>query len=150
MLIWLLTQEIELKKIFWIVVGFTGIIWALWFIPDQYKLWEENPAIITKQGAKLSDIEYPAITFVPPGTTKYGIAERLGNYINPEEMPHAIYEIRNIFLKCLAMKSTDTGLHGDIKDYKERDLYDEYMMKCVFPYGYQSPGKIQACQESRN
>ena len=33
---------------------------------------------------ELSDLNYPAMTICPQGTTKNAIAERLGNYLDPK------------------------------------------------------------------
>ena len=73
-----------LEKTLWASIGIVGTIWAFVFIESQFQLWNENPWLTTKADVDLSQLQYPAITFCSEGSTKYAIAERLGNYINHE------------------------------------------------------------------
>lgn len=139
-----------IERLLWVVVGLSGIGWAVWFIPDQFQLWADNPTIITRDNAKLSDIRYPAITIMPPGTSKYGIGERLGNYINPENMPRELYKIRNLYLKCMMIfKHSQTVAWSKIES-QDLDFFYEYDMDCISPSPYKSPGpaKEKACKVS--
>ena len=72
-----------LEKILWASIGIVGTIWAFVFIGSQFKQWNESPWLTTKTDVDLSQLQYPAITFCSDGSTKYAIAERLGNYIDP-------------------------------------------------------------------
>ena len=73
-----------LEKTLWASIGIVGTIWAFVFIESQFQLWNENPWLTTKADVDLSQLQYPAITFCSDGSTKYAIAERLGNYMNHE------------------------------------------------------------------
>ena len=73
-----------LEKTLWASIGIVGTIWAFVFIESQFQLWNENPWLTTKVDVDLSQLQYPAITFCSDGSTKYAIAERLGNYMNHE------------------------------------------------------------------
>ena len=72
------------EKLLWATIGIIGTIWAFVFFESQFKLWNESPWLTTRAHVHLSQLQYPAITFCSDGSTKYAIAERLGNYINHE------------------------------------------------------------------
>ena len=71
------------EKLLWATIGIIGTIWAFVFFESQFKLWNESPWLTTRAHVHLSEVQYPAITFCSDGSTKYAIAERLGNYIDP-------------------------------------------------------------------
>ena len=49
----------------------------------------------------LSELKYPAITVCSKDSVKYALAERLGNYLDPEqELPEELISLRNEFMKC--------------------------------------------------
>ena len=68
-----------LEKLFWVVMGIIGVIWAIYFTALVIK--DENPIIKTIQDKTLTDTEKPAITICPHGSTKFTVAERLGNFL---------------------------------------------------------------------
>ena len=47
-----------------------------------------------------TDLKYPAVTICPKISTKYAIAERLGNYIDPLNLPEELLSLRHDFLTC--------------------------------------------------
>ena len=49
----------------------------------------------------LSELKYPAITVCSKDSFKYALAERLGNYLDPEQdLPEKLISLRNEFMKC--------------------------------------------------
>ena len=52
-----------LEKLLWFVVGISGIIWAAWFVPNQFQIWMNNPTTIMKEEMRLDDVDYPAVTW---------------------------------------------------------------------------------------
>ena len=88
------------EKILWGIFGLCGIAWAFYFLPWNFQIWMENPSYLTKADIELAEIDYPAITIATPGSTKYAIAERLGNYIKPNKLPKTIRQIRSLLLEC--------------------------------------------------
>ena len=137
-----------IERILWIMIGMAGFYWAILFIPDQFKLWSDNPTIITKTNVDLSDIVFPAITIVPPGSTKFAIAERLGNYIDPKNLPESASKLVNIYLKCLTIYKLATEITDDgTQTYLENDLFDEYSYNCLFPHK-PSPHQRDGCKVS--
>ena len=136
------------ERIFWIIIGFTGFAWAFWFIPDQVQLWNDNPSMITQDNVELSDIEYPAITIVPPGSTKYAIAERLGNYLSPENIPDGVSKMIDIYLKCFTIYKQATEISTtNVQTYLDQDFYDQYGANCLFAYK-PSPPQRDGCKVS--
>ena len=45
-------------------------------------MFDVNTSFVNKIDVQLSDLHYPAMTICSQGTTKYAIAERLGNYLD--------------------------------------------------------------------
>ena len=45
-------------------------------------------------------LKYPAVTICPTVSTKYGIAERLGNYIDPNKLPEKVLLLKKELFKC--------------------------------------------------
>ena len=117
---------ISLEKIFWFVVGVAGIIWATWFIPNQFKIWMNNPKVVMKDDVRLQELEYPAVTIVTPGTSKYGIAERIGNYIDPKNVPNEVAKIQKLYVKCAMIPSQELPL-----ELSDSQFYDEYFYTCI-------------------
>ena len=69
-----------LEILMWVVIGISGVMWAGYFI--THLATDKNPIIVTQIEAKLTDIKYPAMTICSKASTKYAIAERMGNYLN--------------------------------------------------------------------
>ena len=80
-----------LEKLLWVTIGIIGTIWASVFISSQFELWNESPWLTTRAHVHLSEVKYPAITFCSDGATKYAVAERLGNYIDPGRSLHIFW-----------------------------------------------------------
>ena len=88
------------EKIAWGAVFIAGILWAAYFLVNEFKSWHVNPSIISNSNMKLSEIPNPAITFCSQSSTKFAIAEQLGNYFNPSQnLSDEFLEIRNMFTK---------------------------------------------------
>ena len=88
------------EKIIWGVVLIGGMAWAAQWLVNEFQSWQLHPTIISQQNVKWSDIPNPAITICSQSSTKYAIAERLGNYFNAESsLPDELIEIREMLLK---------------------------------------------------
>ena len=70
-----------LEKILWISFGLVGIGWFAFFMIGVIE--DINPLTSIREDIKLKDVNYPAITICSDSTAKYALAERLGNYIDP-------------------------------------------------------------------
>ena len=87
-----------LEKILWVIIGIIGTVWVFYFIGVQFKFWAQHPYHVTKGDFKLADINYPAITICSKGSTKYGIAERLGNYIDSSKVRLKDFPVKLLLL----------------------------------------------------
>ena len=97
-----------LEKILWAMVAIGGTIFIYNVVDLQLDNWRDNPALVTKVTRKLADMPLPAVTFCPKAMQKYGLVERLGNYIDPEKkVPKEVVAIRNEFLKVHFQKMKD-------------------------------------------
>ena len=92
------------EKLVWICMVLFGLIWVTYVMREQFLDWSENPTILTKSKMKLSDMEFPALTICSEGSTKFAIAEELGNSFAPNEMntiPDEIIFFREMILDIL-------------------------------------------------
>ena len=106
-----------LEKFLWILMGLLGAIWAIYFIVLLFV--NENPIIIFKDHIQLSEIEYPSITICPSGSTKFAIAERLGNYIDHTKMSEELIFTQNMLLYCVISTSLQQDFRGSCNDYNK-------------------------------
>ena len=113
-----------LEKIFWALIGILGIAWAFYFLPLQYNLWTNNPAMISLKNVPLSELDYPSLTLFPNGITKYAIAGRLGNYLNPDNLPLEWQELRKMLFDYIALQRQH--------DWSDERLKDEFASKCGY------------------
>ena len=108
-----------LEKIFWAILAIYGtyfIVYDVFYVQLVY--WQENPALLTKENIKLSEMPLPSVTFCHKGLQKYGAVERLANYIDPEKkVPKEIVGIRNEFLKVEFQKGKERMKDGDFCDW---------------------------------
>ena len=89
-----------LEKVFWALIAILGTLFIIDVVVIQLDYWRENPILVTKQSLKLSDMPLPSMTICHKGLQKYGIVERLANYIDPEkEIPEEVYNVRNEFIE---------------------------------------------------
>ena len=70
--------------------------------------WNEHASILIQGDSDSTEIKSPAVTICPKVSTKYAIAERLGNYIDPMYLPEELLALRRAFFKCA------TGLNKEI------------------------------------
>ena len=91
-----------LEIIFWGTIFIGGMIWAWILLFSEVQSWQGNPSVISNKHVKLSDIPIPAITFCSQSSTKFAIAERLGNYLSPDKnLPDELIEIREVMIQYL-------------------------------------------------
>ena len=70
------------------------------FLKLQVLSWELNASVLIQGDTDAIDLKYPAVTICPKVSTKYGIAERLGNYIDPNNLPEKILTLKKELFKC--------------------------------------------------
>ena len=97
-------SENVVEKVLWITIATIGTIWAFYFIGLQIISWSQNPLIITKHNMEVDELLNPAITVCSKGSTKYAIAERLGNYLDPEsDLPKVLKALKEQLLLCILL-----------------------------------------------
>ena len=67
------------------------------------KFFKNSQCFTIKGEIDLSELKYPAMTVCSKNSVKYALAERLGNYLDPDQdLPEEFISMRNEFLKCAA------------------------------------------------
>ena len=89
-------------KAVWLMIALFGLVWFFFFMNFQIQLWNDKNIIVSKAQIQLSDVDYPGITFCSKSINKLGIAERLGNYLNPDMKLNieALSWIKKSAIKC--------------------------------------------------
>ena len=113
-----------LEKILWILIGITGTIWAVYYINQAFISWEESPSVIIQGNLNSTNLKYPAVTICPKFSNKYGIAERLGNFIDPHNLPEELLKMRHNFFMC-ATRLYKLQPSAGKKEYNERCIASE-------------------------
>ena len=131
-------QKLVIEKVFWAILGIAGVAWAFYFVPSNLEVWRTNPSIITRGEIELSEIKYPAISILTSGTIKFSVAERLGNYIRPDNLPTELRRYRNLLLKCASITPNEIN-----SDYRH---YQHLMSVCNGRRGRNKPENIKACK----
>ena len=106
-----------LEKLLWGIIGILGVVFAVYFTALQLKSWEEGVSIITKGNFDLSNIKYPGITICPQVSTKYAIAERLGNFLDPNNLPEQLKLLLEKIQNCVYSNFLEQYFALDFGDY---------------------------------
>ena len=83
-----LKQAVEasrwIERLIWIFLGVVGSAYFAYLLVSQVNSWDENFVLVSKQQRSINEIDFPAVTFCAQGSTKYAIAERIGNALHKE------------------------------------------------------------------
>ena len=124
-----------LEKIFWTSIGIVGTLFAIYFFSIQIQTWKENPTIVTKGHIELSKLNYPAVTVCSKSSIKYGLAERLGNYIdNKSQLPNQLLFIRDKFQLCV--------LTNEMKEYFKIWKKFDHALNCLSTFNSSQGCKV--------
>lgn len=97
-----------IEKIFWATIAICGTLFIYDAMKSQLESWNSNPILKTQETLELKDLPIPDITLCHKAMLKYGPAERLINFIEPEkDVPKEVLAIRNEFLKVQFEKVKD-------------------------------------------
>ena len=128
-----------IEKLFWLLIAMAGTLWFFYFMGFQISLWNTHSTKATKGQLKLSDIDYPAVTFCSKVANKYGIVERFGNHLDPhaklknEDLAWLQKQLMNCsFTKHVANVKKWNGVKG-----KTNGLYNKFCLSR--PVGEVSP-----------
>ena len=67
-------------------------------------------------------MKFPAVTICPKVSFKYGIAERLGNYIDSSSLPEELLLMKNIFFKCVFDAPSDIDKLYESDNFLENNV----------------------------
>ena len=62
--------------------------------------WKQSPSVLIQGNVETTDLKYPAVTLCPKVTTRWGIVERLGNYLDPLNLPKEFLSLRHDLFLC--------------------------------------------------
>ena len=100
-----LKQAIEsayfIEKLIWICMGTLGSIYFGYLLVSQVNSWDENSILVSHERKSINEIDFPAITFCTQKSTKYAIAERIGNSLSLESSfkRGELLSLRNDFIR---------------------------------------------------
>ena len=81
-----LKQAVEaslwIEKLIWIFLGVVGSAYFAYLLVAQVNSWDKNSILVSKEQRSIDEIDFTAITFCAQGSTKYAIAERIGNSLH--------------------------------------------------------------------
>ena len=123
------------EKTLWILIGTIGAIYAIYFISFQFLTLEKQSSVLVQEDGNLVKLKFPAITICPKVSTKYGIAERLGNYIDPEKLPEKLLSLKFGFFKCV-FGSPLVIIENDYDVESTNSVKSIYKNSCVNNYYY--------------
>ena len=108
-----------LEKTLWILMGVIGAAWAVWFISFS---WDDGASILIQGNSEKLELKHPAFTICPKVSSKYAFAEKLGNLIDPMNLPEELLTLRHDFFLCAAGFSKKLRGSDSLSSYKE--LYE--------------------------
>ena len=111
-------------------------IFALYLLFLQVISWNQSPSVLIQGNVETTDLKYPAVTLCPKVTTRWGIVERLGNYIDPLNLPEEFLSIRHDFFMCA------TGFKNKI-DSMDDTSKDAFKSECRH---YDEPSDRESCK----
>ena len=123
------TTSYIIEKVFWFLIFLFGTIWFFYFMSTQFATWNQNNMVSSNAKLKLSDIKAPAITFSSRSANKYGIAERMGNFLNSEAHLHHEFLswVRKVAMNCsFEMGVRKTKDYLGINPEETNGMYNAY------------------------
>ena len=123
------TTTYIVEKVFWFLIFLFGTILFFYFMSTQFATWNQNNMVSSNAKLKLSDIKAPAITFSSRSANKYGIAERMGNFLNSEAHLHHEFLswVRKVAMNCsFEMGVKKTKVYHGINPEEANGMYNAY------------------------
>ena len=103
-----------LEKLLWVTIAILGTLFIYDIVFAQLTYWQMHPDVTIYGRKKLAKIVPPAITLCSSGLQKFGVFERLANYIDPNKsVPYEILAIRN---EGITLDFLEFNLHPSIND----------------------------------
>ena len=95
------------------------------------KLSQDGATVLVQGNSEKMNLKYPAVTVCPKVSTKYSIAERLGNLIDPMNLPEELLSLRQDFFMCAARFTKKRD--GWESNFSYKRLFD---MQCSGSYSF--------------
>ena len=111
-----------IEKICWFLIGIFGTICMSIVVLDQIESWSLNPIIASRKLIKLSEVDFPAITFCHQGNTRMELAERMLNVADQKDSK--VRQLRSLFLK----NSVEFMMKKNVDQFSKGQL----ISKCPF------------------
>ena len=86
-------------KLFWLSLLMIGVAWVTYFV--CLIIIDDNPIVTNVEYVPLENIDKPAITLCSKGATKFSVAERLGNFLDSDNIPEGIFSWKKSLRQCL-------------------------------------------------
>ena len=129
-----------LEKILWITFFAVGVGWLGYFMKGTIE--DENPKTSIRLNKKINELDYPAITLCSETTTKYAIAERLGNFLDPTLEPTT--KIRNLQKQFL---SKFMNRNGENFPHHCKNLRSNFFESCTERFNSDEYSNIKIMQK---
>ena len=133
-----LKQAVEasrwIEKLIWIFLGVVGSAYFAYLLVAQVNSWDENSILVSKQQRSIDEIDFPAITFCAQGSTRYAIAERIGNAMHRESsfVKKKLMPVRNELIKAVVNQKLDYAEKYYQNECVNEDHYHFFNSKSYF------------------
>ena len=127
--------SVIIEKLIWIAFAILGSTHFGHLLVSQIVSWNEHSVMTLKGYERISDIDYPALTFCTMTNSKYAIMERIGNVLGMDSdfTKKHILPVRNDIIEI---------------DVNDESSYAEFHYKedCLGDYRYKNKQYVEFCQ----
>ena len=121
-----LEASLLIEKLIWITIGTVGTIYFAYLLVSQVNSWDENSVLVSLQQKSIDEIDFPALTFCTKSSTKYAIAERMGNVLDLDSTFYKkLIPLKNVSLHFYVKKQFTRS-----KTFTEK-YEDFYKRECI-------------------
>ena len=111
-------------------MGTLGSIYFRYLLVSQVNSWDENSILVSHERKSINEIDFPAITFCTQNSTKYAIAERIGNSLSLESSfrRKELLSLRNDLIRFdvdFDFEKTQAWIKAE-KKYKDECVHGSY------------------------
>ena len=124
-----------IEKLIWIAFAILGTTYFGHLLVSQITSWNEHSVITLKGHERISDIDYPAVTFCTMTNSKYAIMERIGN----------VLDLDSDFTKKHILPVRNDIIEIDVNDESSWAEY-HYNEDCLGDYRYKHDQYEEFCK----
>jgi hypothetical protein len=92
-------SENRVEQTFWFLVAVLGSYGGVYIVVQTINSWSDHPVMTSKMTVDLDSLPFPAVTLCPRGNTRLGMAERLGNALDPDKAWDRFADTRHLLVK---------------------------------------------------